>query len=244
MLQSRKKRNYTPFVIGGILVLVLLWAVGSWIRGYRSAVAAVPFESATLAVLSKQSLIKTIMALHAERNRAQALEAERAILAEENRLLKIELARPLAEGAVLGRVLSTPNKSLYDTVIIDAGTPEGVQIGQTVYAFGGVALGTISDTDDRQSTVLLFSASGRETVGTVNDTSTTVTLIGRGAGEYEVRMPRDVYFEEGGVISEQGIYAAPLATIEKIVSDPRDPFQRLLAKIPLNVQTITWVLIR
>lgn len=222
----------------------LLWLAGSWIRTYRGSIAAVSFESVTLALRSKQSLIKTVMALHAERNRAQALDEERAVLVEENRLLKTELARPLAEGAILGRVMTTPNRSLYDTLIIDAGASEGVSVGQTVYAFGGVALGTISDVSERQSTVLLFSASGRETAGTVNDTSATVTLIGRGAGEYEVRMPRDVYFEEGGVISEQGVYAAPLATIEKIVSDPRDPFQRLLAKIPLNVQTITWVLVR
>ncbi len=244
MLQSRKKRNYTPTIIASLITVALLWIVGSWIRTYRFSIPAVSLESVTLASHSKQSLIKTIIALHAERNRAQALDAERAVLLEENRLFKIELARPLAEGAILGRVITAPNKSLYDTVIIDAGADEGITIGQTVYAFGGVALGTISDVSEQQATVLLFSASSRETAATVTETSATVTLIGRGAGEYEVRMPRDVYFEEGGVISEQGIYAAPLATIEKIISDPRDPFQRLLAKIPLNVQTITWVLVR
>jgi cell shape-determining protein MreC len=244
MLQSRKKKNIFPYIILGAIGFLMLWVVASWIRTYRSSIPPVSFETLSLATHSKQSLIKMITALHAEQTNRSARDAEFAILREENRLLKAELQRPLAEGGILGRVIIAPGKSLYDTVTIDAGEREGVQIGQTAYAFGGVALGTVSAVDARQSTILLFSAPGRESSGTVSEGSTTVTLIGRGAGEYEVRMPRDMYFEEGGVISEQSIYAVPLATIEKIVSDPRDPFQRLLAKIPVNIQMITWVLIK
>lgn len=244
MLQSRKKNNVVPYVILSVIGFLILWLLGSWIRTYRSSVPPVSFDTVSLATHSKQSLIKMITALHAEKTNRSARDAEYAILREENRLLKEELGRPLAEGGIVGRVITLPDKSFYDTMTIDAGEAEGIMVGQTAYAFGGVALGTVSAVDARQSTILLFSAPGRESTGTVSEGSTTVTLIGRGAGEYEVRMPRDMYFEEGGVISEQSIYAVPLATIEKIVSDPRDPFQRLLAKIPLNLQMITWVIVK
>ena len=101
-----------------------------------------------------------------------------------------------------------------------------------------------SEVSENSSTVLLFSASGRETVGTTSGSDIALTLIGRGAGEYEVRMPRDIVFEQGGLISQQSLEVHPLATIQKIVTDPRDPFQRLLAKAPVNLQTMKWVVVK
>jgi cell shape-determining protein MreC len=129
-------------------------------------------------------------------------------------------------------------------ITLDVGQSEKIEVGQTVYAFGSIALGTISEVSANSSTVLLFSASGRQTAGTTAGSDIAVTLIGRGAGEYEVRMPRDIIFEQGGVISAQSLGVHPLATIQKIITDPRDPFQRLLAKAPVNLQTMKWVIVK
>lgn len=245
MLQSRKKtKRYTVHIIIGIIAFIVLWFVGSWIRGYRSAIAPVSGSVVELSTLSKQTLVKKITALERDLELARLSETQQSILEKENEALKAELGRPYVKGGILGRVVTLPGRSLYDTLIIDIGTQDGVTVGSTAYAFGGVALGTVSAADVHQSTILLFSAPGREISGTVSDNNTTVTLIGRGAGEYEVRMPRDVLFQEGEVITEQSIHNVPLATIQKIISDPRDPFQRLLAKIPLNIQNISWVIVR
>lgn len=245
MLQSRKKtKRYLPYVVWGVLALAVLWFLGSWIRGYRGAIVPVSSDVIEFSLVSKQSLIKKIIALESDLDRARIAETQQHVLEQENEALKAELGRPVSKGGVVARVITLPGHSLYDTVIIDAGEQEGVTIGKGVYAFGNVALGTISALDAHQATVLLFSAPGRETPGTVTDSSTAVTLIGRGGGEYEVRMPRDVLFTEGATITEQSIHTIPLAVIQKIVSDSRDPFQRLLAKIPLNIQNISWVLVR
>jgi hypothetical protein len=57
-------------------------------------------------------------------------------------------------------------------------------------------------------------------------------------------MPRDIVFEQGGIITEQTLKLNTIAVIQKIVTDPRDPFQRLLAKVPVNLQTLKYVVVK
>ena len=47
---------------------------------------------------------------------------------------------------ILSAILSKPNQSPYDTLIIDVGTQEGLKTGDTVFALGNVPIGRI-DTD-------------------------------------------------------------------------------------------------
>ncbi|MCC7436514.1 hypothetical protein IT402_01405 [Candidatus Nomurabacteria bacterium] len=202
-------------------------------------------DSASLAFESKQSLIKKVVSLQTTLDKQNASLVALSSLEKENENLKAQLGRSFdKDTGVLARVIFTPNRSLYDTMILDAGSDEGIEQDQIVYAFGDTALGTISDVQNKSSTVLLYSSPNRETVGNITGSNIAVTLIGRGAGEYEVRMPRDISFEQGGIISAQSLEVHTLATIQKIVTDPRDPFQRLLAKAPVNLQTLKWVIVK
>lgn len=240
---TKNKYFYTfIFVVIGVLIF---WRVASWVRSFRGAILPVYSDSASLVFNSKQSLIKKILALQSEIDVNKASVASLDALIKENQTLKEEFSRSVdAHKGTLARVVVPPNRSLYDTLILDIGHEEGIFVGQSVYAFGSVALGTISDTKAHSSTVLLYSSPNRETVGSVSGSDLSVTLIGRGAGEYEVRMPRDIAFEQGGVITDQTIGVHPLATILKIITDPRDPFQKLLAKAPVNLQTLKYVVVR
>jgi cell shape-determining protein MreC len=239
------KKKYIYGLIFVIIGIIIFWRMASWIRVFRGAILPVYSDSVSLILNSKQSLIKKVLALQSEIDANKASLASLDAFQKENQTLKNELGRD-SEGhkGIMARVVVPPNRSLYDTLIIDIGHEEGVFVGQNVYAFGSVALGTISDTKAHSSTVLLYSSPNRETVGSVSGSDLTVTLIGRGAGEYEVRMPRDIVFEQGGVITEQTLKLNTIAVIQKIVTDPRDPFQRLLAKVPVNLQTLKYVVVK
>ncbi len=240
---TKKKYFYTFILI--IISLVILWRIASWVRNFRGAILPVYSDSASLVFNSKQSLIKKILALQSEIDANKASLISLDALDKENQKLKSELGRDISgHKGVMARVIVPPNRSLYDTLTLDIGHEEGAFVGQNVYAFDSIALGTISDTKAHSSTVLLYSSPNRETVGSVSGSDLTVTLIGRGAGEYEVRMPRDIVFEQGGVITEQTLKLNTIAVIQKIVTDPRDPFQRLLAKVPVNLQTLKYVVVK
>lgn len=244
MSQSRSNKKYIGIVALTIIIVFALWYGITWIKRFQGSLAPVYSDSISLIFNSKQSLIKKVVALQTTINAQEASLSTLSTLEKENIALKAELNREHAIGGTLGRVIVPPNRSIYDTLVIDVGIEEGITLGQSVYAFGSVALGTVSDVGAHSSTVLLYSASGRQTVGTTTGSDIAVTLIGRGSGEYEVRMPRDIVFEQGGVISEQSISVHTLATIQKIVTDARDPFQRLLAKAPVNLQTMKWVIVK
>jgi cell shape-determining protein MreC len=239
---NKKKNIYISALI--VVITVVLWYSISWIKKFQGTTAPIYSDSAALALDSKQFLIKKVIALQTTLDVKNAELVTLSTLESENNALKAELGREGHIKGILARVIVPPNRSIYDSIVLDVGQSEKIEVGQTVYAFGSIALGTISEVSANSSTVLLFSASGRQTAGTTAGSDIAVTLIGRGAGEYEVRMPRDIVFEQGGVISAQSLGVHPLATIQKIITDPRDPFQRLLAKAPVNLQTMKWVIVK
>ncbi len=244
MSQSRNTKKYIGIITVVLILGVIVWYSFSWIKKFQSSSVPVYSDSASLVVNSKQSLIKKVVALQTTINAQEASLSALSTLEKENMALKAELGREESIKGTLGRVVVPPNRSIYDTLVIDVGIEEGITVGASVYAFGSIALGTVSDVGEHSSTVLLYSASGRQTVGTTTGSDIAVTLIGRGSGEYEVRMPRDIVFEQGGVITEQSADVYTLATIQKIVTDARDPFQRLLAKAPVNLQAMKWVIVK
>lgn len=231
--------------IGGIVAVVVVWGIARSILGAHKA--SMPLAaSATVfnTMLPKKLLVAKITELQTT---LHAYETEHVLfetIMQENAQLKAELGRADHPKGVLAHVTTLPNRSLYDTFIIDAGTNNHISIGQTVYAFDSIALGTITDVAENYATVTLFSAAQREISGTVGVSTVSVTLSGRGGGEYEVRLPRDLPFAIGDVVMYQSVHTAVLAQIERIVTDPRDPFQRLIAKTPLNLQTLKWVIVR
>jgi cell shape-determining protein MreC len=244
---SQYRNNTKRNIFFAVIILIIdlaLWYGISWVKKFRGTISPIYADTTALALDSKQFLIKKVVAMQTTLDAKNASLTELSILQAENIALKAELGREDSIKGILARIIVPPNRSLYDTIILDAGSKDGISAGQEVYAFGSIALGTISQVNENSSTVSLFSSPGRQTSGTVSGSDLTVTLIGRGAGEYEVRMPRDITFEQGGVISQQYLEVHPLATIQKIVTDARDPFQRLLAKAPVNLQTLKWVIVK
>ena len=227
-------------VVSSILFFLIISAVFKMIR---TPSLHKPLLSEQLS--SKKALIAKIDMLQQSIGESMIANQEAEMLRRENDALKTELGRTVTHGAgVLARVLTLPNRSFYDTIIVDAGRYEGITEGDMAYAFDSILLGTVTDVREHQATVQLFSAPGRQTAGTAEGTDVAITLIGRGAGEYEVRMPRDVQFVIGELISYQSVGVAILAKIEHIATDPRDPFQRLLAKAPVNLAALKFVMVR
>lgn len=228
-----------------ILFLIIFWFLFN--TSIKKSISSIPVISSDYVFNSltpKRILVSKIIELKTtiESNKVKILENN--LLMEENQKLKQELGRDINLKGTLAHIKTIPNHSFYDTFIIDVGANQNIKLDQVVYAFNSVALGTIVDIQENSSTVSLFSKTNRATAAITSGSDTIITLIGRGGGEYEVRMPRDIPFEIGGLISYQSIDTAILAQIEHIATDPRDPFQRLLAKAPVNLQALKWVIVR
>ncbi len=201
---------------------------------------------------SKNSLQKENEDLKSQLEADQASLANYNSILSENESLKEILGRKNSKVSfVLSAILSKPNQSPYDTLVIDAGADEGLQVGNKVFAIGNVPIGRISNVYPNSSKVILFSNSGEKTQVVVGSKNTRLNdhqvgqvfldLVGRGGGNFEMIMPRDLTLTKGDQAVLPGITPYVVGIIETIISDPRDPFSKALLVSPVNVQELKFV---
>lgn len=188
----------------------------------------------------KNSLYLRNEELEKKLNENELRMANYNILLAENEVLKEILARNTDNKSfILSAILSKPNKSIYDTLVIDVGSSKGIQIGDLVFALGDIPIGRISETFPNSSKVVLFSSPREKTQVIINDSFLEIT--GRGGGNFEVILPRDFKLEKGTPVLMPGIGSYVLAIAETIISDPRNPFTEALLVSPVNIQELKFV---
>lgn len=190
---------------------------------------------------SKQALVAENEILARELADAKLANLERDILFADNIALREALGRPLAAPSrLVAAILSKPNTSPYDTLVIDVGADSGIIAGAGVFARGSVPIGTIDEIYGRSARVRLFSTP-KETIKVALKSGIYIDIIGTGGGSFEATLPRDISIAEGDTLTLPSLAPKIVAVVKKIVSDPRDPFQKILAKSPVNVQELKFV---
>ena len=171
-----------------------------------------------------------------------------SVVAENISLKETLLRKNEKANMILSAILSKPNKSPYDTLVIDVGTTKGIKIGNMVFAKGNIPIGRIGEANENSSKVILFSNSGEKiqvviTSATVAQASKDVfmELVGRGGGNFEMILPRDFTLAKGDQVSMPGVNSYLVAIAETVISDPRDPFIKALLTSPVNIQELKFV---
>ncbi len=176
--------------------------------------------------------------------RVKELEVSLSVLPtmqDENAKLTEMLARKKESSQlILARILAKPNQSLYDTLIIDAGTVEGVSVGAPVLARGNIPFGTVVESDTHLSKVKLFSTSGEITKAVIVGKDIFIDLKGQGGGTFETTLPRDIVIEKGTTVATLDT-GETIAIMEETLADARDPFQRILFRSPVNLFELRFV---
>ncbi|MFC1720850.1 rod shape-determining protein MreC [Patescibacteria group bacterium] len=178
------------------------------------------------------------------REKVREFEIENLVsesLRSENDELKKILDRLDYRKATLATIIARPNQSLYDTLIIDVGNEHGINKGDTVVAYGNVAIGRVEEIYNKSSKVVLFSSSGKRMEALVGENNLSATVIGRSGGNFEIRLSRDTEIKKGDIVSVPSMNIEILGTVAYIQKEPNDPFQSILIKSPVNIQELKWV---
>ncbi len=171
--------------------------------------------------------------------------ADYQLLKKEVNGLKEILGRlPGQNNFILGNILTKPNHSPYDTIVIDIGKDMEIKELDKVYANGNIPVGIISKIYNKTSLVTLYTSPGQKTEGFLDITNASVELIGRGGGNFEMIIPMELFAEKGTIIYLPGNSPEVLAIIDEIISAPTDPFKKVLLSSPVNVQNLKWVQIK
>ena len=264
LLDKKTKRNRQLRVALGIVAIVVLLYFRSGIWSGLSYAGEIIFRpvlvlgqsigeklgSAGSYFASKNYLYLENQDLQSRLSREEARISNYDSLLAENENLKGILGRKdTKESAILAAILSKPNQSAYDTLVVDAGAAQGVKEGSVVFAEGFVPIGRTALVYGNSSKVILFSSAGEKTQAVVSfgygsgeaGKDVFAELVGRGGGNFEMTMPKDFTIEKGDQAVMPGRNPYLLAVAEKTISDPRDPFTKVLLVSPVNVQELKFV---
>ena len=164
-----------------------------------------------------------------------------SILADNLSLKEVLNRKNQKVSMTVAAILAKPNQSFYDTLVIDAGEKQGLQAGDTVFALGNVPIGRIDTVYPNSSKIILFSSSGEKKQAMITNKNISVEVVGRGGGNFEIIMPKDLGLIKGDQAVLPAISPRILATVETIISDPRDSFTKALLTSPVNIQELKFV---
>lgn len=248
-----QRARQTTVVLGLlILILVLGWAgfrlfgvLSWWSRPLWLAGAAADAGLNVLAETGKtrSTLISENRALTEanEKLTVQALVQK----AEQAKWQALELAwgrESVTNQGMAALVISQPNRSPYDTLIIDLGTKGKLRSGMTV-ASGGVLLGRVTAVGAHTSQVRLFSAPGEKLNVLVGESRIQALATGRGGGNFVITLPRSVGIKVGDLINAPTTTPSLVGVVGAVDSDPNNPFQTILFRSPLNIFELPAVII-
>lgn len=148
---------------------------------------------------------------------------------------------PKENSFLLTPIISKPNQSAYDTLILAKGTNDGISVGQYVYMDTYAVLGVIDSVTNTASVVKLFSSPATNTQARLERTGYDITLIGRGGGNMIVEIPKEIETALGDRISFPPIPNTVVGVIRDITLDDRSVYKKLYVTLPVNILTLDFV---
>ena len=163
------------------------------------------------------------------------------IFEKENAELKAAFSAEERKNYIFGSVISRPPFTPYDLLIIDAGAKDGVEEGMQVLAFGKVLLGYAADVFPDKSKVKLISSFGEETNVVLESSGIPAIAAGKGGENFEIILSRMTDIGVGEKIITDGKNPLLVGIVEKIERQATDPYQKIIFRLPINIQALTKV---
>lgn len=201
----------------------------------------------------KESLYRENEQLKKQINLEEVQIGQLKALEIENGRLKELWGRKEKPNLVLAGILTRPNRSPYDTFIIDAGKDLGIGKGQRVFAYGNILIGTVKESYGHTSLVELFSSPGNVFEAKIGLSATTsaaqagdeknivLKVSGHGGGSFEAALPAALVVNVGDAVMAPTLERTVIGYVEKILTDPRDPFVKILINSVVSLSSITEV---
>ncbi|OGG46984.1 hypothetical protein A2671_00370 [Candidatus Kaiserbacteria bacterium RIFCSPHIGHO2_01_FULL_49_13] len=208
-----------------------------------SNIAGGAFQTLGESFRSKYDLIQENRALQQKLADIELQLQGLKIIQEENFELASRKDHEESSPKIVAAVLTRPNVSLYDTLIVDAGERDGIETGARAYAGSDVLIGEVAAVYRTTALIKLFSTPGERTIVQVGTGKIQAEAIGKGAGNFEARLPHGANIVEGDDVVIPGIHPKIFGTVLSIIAGPADPFETILFRGPINPFEIRHVFI-
>ncbi len=133
-------------------------------------------------------------------------------------------------------VIFRPPQTPYDMLIIDSGSNQGIKEGMQAIVFGNILLGYVAEVFPDTSKIKLISSFHEETNVVLESSNIPAIAVGLGGENFEIILPRPISVNLGERIIKLGNQPLLVGIVEKIENQNADPFQKIIFRLPLNIQ--------
>lgn len=244
---SKTRIGITAFLVVGVAAIAI-YGITAFLKTVTRGPAWLARQTENVLVTGisrltpKSAVLSENAALREQLAEKSVLELELTQVLQENELLKKELGyAPLMRTTISAQIIGKPNHSLFNAMVIDAGTDQGVAVGQLILAQRSIGIGVVVAVSATTATVELFGAPHYEGQVLLTTKGITVPANGKGSGNFEIHIPREVAVTDGDLLAFPENPEIIIGVVKSIIFDPRDPFQTVLARLPVNVQELRFV---
>lgn len=229
-----------------VIVLVIIWFVSAktifnTMSAAKNVTADILRQTVNLST-PKTILIEKQNALQQQNELLQQQLAGMQLVEDENTSLRQILDYPKTSyNMIPARVISKPSQSIYDRIMIDRGSDDGIKIGDRVIAGENSFIATIDVVTDKNAEGALISGSFWKGDAVITRLGITVPVEGKGSGNFELHIPRVLEVRDGDVMTLPGFSDFVFGVIKTVQFDDRDPYQTVLARTPVNLQELKFV---
>lgn len=253
--QDKKKKKVKKaavlIVIAGVVYMLFASPISSPIVGYLHQAVSPVWKIYTIAeeklepllsyFSSRRSLYIENKELKEQLSIIGARLADRSFLYNENLTLKEKLGRYAEDPErILAIVLAKPDRTPYDTLVIDVGKKNGVSAGNIIM-IENVVLGEVAEVYQASSKVRLYSSYGEQVTVFIGNEAIMAEAKGLGGGNFEIELPQnvDVFIGDSVYISE--FDPRILGVVEYINADANDAFEKILFRSPVSLFSLRFV---
>ena len=213
-----------------------VWGVQSMVGGW--------WDGVVMLLQSKASLEEENTRLRDAMTAITLESYTRDLLKSENEKLKAMLGRSRKDDLLLVVILARPDRSPYDTLVVDVGEDSGVTPGMKVLTDGDLVLGEITQVYAKTSRVQLYSSSGTEFPVLIGS-STPIEAVahGVGGGNFRVSLPRGTPVHEGDLVSFPALGSDFAGVVDHILAPESVTFATVYFKLPINWNNLRYVYI-
>jgi cell shape-determining protein MreC len=172
-----------------------------------------------------------------------ALAVEAAILKENAALSALLGRKDAADNLLLAHVLSGPGNAPYDTMIVDAGSNLGVNVGDIVLAGPHTLLGSVINVYGTQAKIELYSSYGSTLHAVAGPDQHPIDIAGAGGGNFTASVPDTQGVIPGDLVLIPSLGSKVIGVVGSVERAKDISLNNVLLQIPINIFSLDRVYI-
>lgn len=161
------------------------------------------------------------------------LEANQSIISYPVLLAENEALKKIHQGSatstsIVAAVLKLPDATPYDTVLIDKGKGDRVEVNDEVRLLNGTPVGVVAYSYSNTSLIKLYSSPGESYPVFIGPNKIAGTAKGLGGGNFEIILAHGAKVVKGDAVTLPGISSTPYGFVESMSEIESGTFVRVL----------------